>query len=441
MVFEITDGVLSAVSAGCREAPEDAERLRGPVIPGMPNLHSHAFQRAFAGLTERRGAGEDSFWTWRERMYRFVARIEPDEVQAIALELYVEMLKAGYTAVGEFHYLHHDPAGNAYADPAEMSNRVIAAAHEAGIAITHLPVLYAHGGFGAAAPGAAQLRFVHAPEEYLLLIEILHAHHRDAGGVRIGIAPHSLRAVTAEELRAALDAVSALDAAAPVHLHVAEQTKEVEECLAATGARPVAWLLAEFPVDERWCLVHATHIDAMETADLAASGAVAGLCPTTEANLGDGIFPAVEYLGAGGRFGIGSDSHVSVSPVEELRLLEYGQRLTRERRALLASPASPSVGRTLYEHAARGGAQALGQSCGSLNVGRRADLVVLDDAAVTLIGRHGDTLLDAYVFAGNVNPVRDVMVAGNWCVRDGHHPGEDAARAGFAAAMNRLLDA
>ncbi|MFQ5985234.1 MAG: formimidoylglutamate deiminase [Alphaproteobacteria bacterium] len=431
------DGRLAEVAAN---APaQRAERLKGPVIPGMPNLHSHAFQRAMAGLAERAGPEEDSFWTWREAMYGFLDRIGPDELSAIAAQLYVEMLKAGYTAVGEFHYLHHDTQGRPYADPAELSVRVVEAALEAGIGITHLPVLYAYGNFGGVPPAPGQRRFVHRFESFLALVEALHRRYRSEPRVRIGIAPHSLRAVTPDILNRVLEELATRDPSASIHVHVAEQEREVEDCLAWSGARPVAWLLDHAPVSARWCLVHATHMTGEETRALARSGAVVGLCPTTEANLGDGLFPLPDFLAAGGAFGIGSDSHVSVSPAEELRWLEYGQRLLHRRRNIATPPGGGSVGAELYRRALSGGARALGRAIGALEAGAFADLVVLDAEQAQLLGRQGDLLLDALIFSGNANPVRDVMVAGRWVVREGRHEKEDSILARYLKAVAGLV--
>ena len=440
VLFQIgADGALSAVSPG--SAPGAAPRASGPVVPGMPNLHSHAFQRAMAGLSERAGLEDDSFWTWRQTMYGFVGALTPAHVQAIATQLYIEMLKAGYTAVGEFHYLHHDAAGAPYADPAEMSWRVIAAARTAGIGITHLPVLYGCADFGGVPAHEGQRRFVNTPERLLDLAGAVAAAHGGDAQVRVGVAPHSLRAVSAEALRALLDGARALDSEAPVHIHIAEQQKEVHDCIAWCGARPVEWLLAHAAVDRRWCLVHATHITEAEARDLAATGAVAGLCPTTEANLGDGVFPAPDFLAAGGRFGIGSDSHVSISPVEELRWLEYGQRLTLRRRNVLAGRTSGrSVGARLYSEALTGGARALGRPIGRLAPGARADLLVLDGALPTLVAKPMDLVLDALVFAGNENPVRDVMVGGAWVVRERRHDREAEARRAYVEAVTTLWE-
>jgi formimidoylglutamate deiminase len=433
------NGDIAAVVVG--GSPDGAERARGPVVPGVPNLHSHAFQRAMAGLTEQRGTqARDSFWTWREVMYGFVARLRPETLQAIATQLYVEMLEAGYTAVAEFHYLHHGPDGTPYADPAELSHRVIAAAATAGIGITHLPVLYAHGGFGGQPPTAGQRRFVNDGDRFLALVEGLRSRHRASLDVRIGVAPHSLRAVTPRLLGDVLAGLDQLDAAAPIHIHIAEQTREVDECLAWSGARPVAWLLANAPVNHRWCLVHATHMTDTETRDLAASGAVAGLCPTTEANLGDGLFPVEPYLGHGGSLGVGSDSHISVSPVEELRWLEYGQRLTKRERNVAATAEAPHVGAGLYRRALAGGARACARSIGAIEPGHRADLVVLDAEHPLLVGRTGDTLLDAWVFAGNTPVVRDVMVGGAWVVRRGRHMHRDKCRIEYMRSINTLMD-
>lgn len=440
MLLEIDSaGFIAALAPDTANPPEDAERLSGPVIPGMPNLHSHAFQRAMAGLTEARGPGEDSFWTWRRRMYAFVERISPEQAASIAAQLYVEMLQAGYTTVGEFHYLHHQPDGSAYDNPGEMSDRIIAAAREAGIAITHLPVLYTSNGFGGAAPAAGQRRFLHGSDGFAALVEALSASYRDDPLVRIGIAPHSLRAVTREQLLDATEVITRLDFAAPIHIHVAEQTREVEECIAWSGQRPVEWLLNSIDVDQRWCLVHATYANGAERKRLEDGNAVVGLCPTTEANLGDGVFPAGEFLAGGGHMGIGSDSNVSVSAIEELRLLEYGQRLSHRRRAQLASAKSPSVGRFLHDAAAGGGARALAQPIGALQVGRRADLVVLDGDSPALAEKTGDTILDSLVFAASNTSIKDVMVAGRWRIRDGRHERQDAIFGRYRAALAELL--
>ncbi len=433
------DGGLVTVTPDSE--PGDAPRAAGAVVPGMANLHSHAFQRAMAGLTERAGPGEDSFWTWRDLMYGFVRRLTPQQVEAIAAQLYIEMLKAGYTAVGEFHYLHHDPQGTPYADPGEMSKRVIAAAGATGIGITHLPVLYGYSDFGGQAAGEGQRRFLHRPDAFLRLVESLIAAHRGDPQVRIGIAPHSLRAVTAETLNAAVRGLNTLDDSAPIHIHIAEQQKEVHDCIAWCGERPVEWLLRRALPDARWCLVHATHITEEEAVRMAACGAVAGLCPTTEANLGDGVFPAPGFLAAGGGFGIGSDSHISVSAVEELRWLEYGQRLTLRRRNVLSGGAdAPSVGAFLFKRALAGGAQALGRPIGRLAPGCRADLLVLDDTQASLAGKSGDVLLDAVVFAGNENAARDVMVGGRWVVREGHHADEAEVLRRYREVLAALLD-
>ncbi|MBW8860729.1 MAG: formimidoylglutamate deiminase, partial [Caulobacter sp.] len=347
--FTIADGVIGRVDTGV--ARQAGEVAHGPCLPGLPNLHSHAFQRAMAGLTETRGPTGDSFWTWRELMYRFVDRLGPDEVQAIAALAYMEMLETGSTRVGEFHYLHHDKDGSPYGDLAEMAGRIAAAADETGIGLTE----------------ASRAVVAGLPDAV------------------VGVAPHSLRAVTGEELTAILP----LAGAGPIHIHIAEQTQEVDDCLAATGARPVRWLMNNAPVDKRWCLVHATHLNATETERLARSGAVAGLCPITEANLGDGVFPAHDYLAAGGAFGIGSDSNVLIDAAEELRTLEYAQRLTRRARNVLARAPGGSTGGDLFRAAVSGGAQALGV-VGGLRHGRSADFVTLDRAHPAMIGRDGD---------------------------------------------------
>jgi formimidoylglutamate deiminase len=410
------DGVIASVAP---RSNERAEHLHGLVVPGMPNLHSHAFQRAMAGLAERAGPEGGNFWRWREVMYRFLAVLTPDDVEAIAAQLYVECLLHGYTSVAEFHYLHNAPDGSRYADPAELSRRIEAAAHSAGIGPTLLPVLYCHGGFGGAPPTESQRRFLLSPDDYAALCETM------ARSIDIGIAPHSLRAVVPAELDCVID----LAHGRPIHIHVAEQEQEVADCIAWSGARPVGWLLDHAPVDHHWCLVHATNMDATERRRLAASGAVAGLCQTTEANLGDGIFPLPEYLAEGGRFGIGSDANVGTNPVEELRWLDYVQRLERRVR-----PGAPE----LYCHALAGGAQALGRNAGAIAPGRLADLVVLDTEHPALVGRDVDGLLDSWLFCGNRTPVRDVMVAGAWVVRDGLHRAQVPIAAAFARTMRRL---
>jgi formimidoylglutamate deiminase len=418
-------------------SPADCKRLKGAVLPGMPNLHSHAFQRAMAGLAEQRGSERDSFWSWREVMYGFVSRLNPRQLEAVASQLYLEMLKAGYTSVCEFHYLHHDPEGVPYADPAEMSRRVLAAAERSGIGITLLPVFYAQGDFGGAPAGEGQKRFLHSVESFETLLSKLRPL---AGGPqkRLGIAPHSLRAVTPESLSGAVQAMEALDSSAPIHIHIAEQLREVERCRSWSGKRPVRWLLDNQKVDSRWCLVHATHMTPEETTALADRGAVAGLCPTTEANLGDGFFAAVPFLQEGGVFGIGSDSQVSVSPVEELRWLEYGQRLLHRERNLLVEEGGRHVGASLYRAALDGGARASGRPLGRLEPGCRADLLVIDEELSFLWGKAGDGLVDALVFAGNANPVRDVFVGGRHVVSDGRHAEEERIFADYKAALSAL---
>ncbi|MEO7066449.1 MAG: formimidoylglutamate deiminase [Rhodanobacter sp.] len=428
-----------------------AEALGEWVLPGMPNLHSHAFQRAMAGLAERRGraggmsvegagraaapqASEDSFWSWRETMYAFAAAIGPDELQAIAAQLYVEMLKAGYTQVSEFHYLHQQPDGTPYAQPEAMSLALIEAAREAGIALTLLPVLYMTGGFDGRALAPRQRRFGHDVDGYVRLVESL--RRQESADVQVGIALHSLRAVPPDALRQVL--ASDVAQTGPLHIHIAEQLGEVQDCLAKRGARPVEWLLQHADVDARWCLIHATHLTESEMTRLAKSGAVAGLCPTTEANLGDGIFPLGAYLAAGGTLGIGSDSHISISPVEELRWLEYGQRLSSHHRNVAARSAGASVGETLWRAALRGGAQASGLPIGELRKDARADLIVLDENSPLLAARDEHSILDSFLFAGNTPLVRDVMCGGRWVVRDFHHHDEERIAARYRAVAARL---
>jgi formimidoylglutamate deiminase len=437
VVIEVDgDGYLAAVGAG---APEGAVALSGVAVPGLPNLHSHAFQRAMAGLAERAGPEGDDFWSWRETMYRFLATLGPDDVESIAAQLYVELLKHGYTAVAEFHYLHNDPSGAPYADRAELAHRIVAAAAASGIGLTLLPVLYQASHFGGAPPTKGQRRFVLATDAFHDMVTGLMARHRGDPQLRIGIAPHSLRAVAPDPLREVVAAIGARDATAPIHIHVAEQAKELEDCLAWSGRRPLEWLLGAVPIDRRWCLVHCTQTTAAELRALARSDAVVGLCPATEANLGDGIFPLPAWLEAGGSFGIGSDANVAVSPVEELRWLEYGQRLVSHRRNIGERRPGASTGAGLYRRALAGGAQASGRDIGALAAGRRADLVVLDPDHPALVGRNGDALLDAWIFNGSGNPVRDVMVGGRWVVRDRVHCRAPAIAAAYRATVTRLM--
>lgn len=428
------DGRLTQVQADA--SAEGAERISGPLLPGMPNLHSHAFQRAMAGLAEVAGNPNDSFWTWRDLMYRLVGKISPDQLGIIARQLYIEMLKAGYTSVAEFHYVHHDPAGKAYADPAELSLRISQAASAAGIGLTLCPVLYSHSGFGGQPPNEGQRRFINGTEQYLALQARLAPLLAQQPAQQLGLCFHSLRAVTPEQIEQVL---AASDKICPVHIHIAEQQKEVDDCLAWSGRRPLQWLYENTEVDQRWCLVHATHANSDEVSLMANSGAVAGLCLTTEANLGDGIFPAVDFLAQGGRLGIGSDSHVSLSVVEELRWLEYGQRLRDQRRNRLYRQEQPMVGRTLFDAALSGGAQALGQPIGELAVGKRADWLVLDGSDPYLATASEDGILNRWLFAGGDRQVRDVMVNGQWVVRQGRHADEEANAQEFTNVLRALL--
>lgn len=417
----------------------EATRLAGFVVPGVPNLHSHAFQRALSGRTEHRGATVDSFWTWREAMYNLALRIRPEEARAVAAQLYVECLEAGMTGVGEFHYLHHAPDGGRYAEPAELSLQLLEAAKDAALPITLLPALYLTGGFGRP-PTERQRRFIcDSGDELLGIIATARRAADVVPEARVGLAPHSLRAAPPDALAATVASLLADDPEARIHIHAAEQTDEVEACVAHLGARPVRWLVDHAGADHRWCLVHATHTEPDETEALANSGAVAGLCPTTEANLGDGVFDGGRFLAAGGAFGVGSDSHVEVSVAAELRLLEYSQRLVHRQRNLLAGEGpARHVGRRLYEAAARGGARALGQPAGALQEGLRADFVVLDPEHPRMVGHGPDTALDAFVFGDAGGAVRDVYVAGRHVVAEGRHLHRGEIRARFVEVMRRL---
>ncbi|MDE2445129.1 MAG: formimidoylglutamate deiminase [Alphaproteobacteria bacterium] len=422
-------GLIAEIMPG-----SDGEHVSGIVIAGMANLHSHAHQRLMQGLAERAGPGADSFWTWREVMYSFALKLGPEDLQAVAAQAYAEMLCAGFTSVGEFQYLHHQPDGTPYANRAELSLRCLAAAEDVGIAATMLPVLYSHGGFGGQAPNAGQRRFINDTAGFIKIYEgvqkAVHGHHR------LGVAPHSLRAVT----KLGLDAVlAATPEQQPIHIHIAEQTKEVDDCLAWCGQRPVDYLLQNFAVQDNWCAIHATHLSDQEVTALAASRAVVGLCPTTEANLGDGIFPARTFLDQGGAMGIGSDSHITISPSEDLRMLEYSQRLLHRTRNALANGPGQSTGRSLFERALKGGAQALGQNMGAIAVGKRADFVVLNPDHHALIGRSQDSAIDAWIFSGGNSCVRDVYVGGKQVVKDGAHVAAAAITKNFKQTIARLI--
>ncbi len=426
VALEVGDGSIARITPAA--AGDDADVVTGVAIPGLCNAHSHAFQRAMAGHAEQRGPDDqDNFWSWRERMYGLAGRIDAPRLAAIARQAYSEMLESGFTAVAEFHYLHSEPG----AGPSEaMFEALCEAAVDTGIRLTYVPVLYERGGFGDEALSARQRRFALPLPEFLA--HYRRCRERAAGSVHVGIGAHSLRAVTAASL-AAIAEQSAVDGV-PLHIHIAEQQREVEQSLAVRHRRPVRWLLEQHALDERWCLVHATHVDAEEVAALAETGAVVCLCPSTEANLGDGLFPLARYLEQGGRIAIGSDSHISINPFEELRWLEYGQRLVAERRNI-AAIGTRHTGRSLFERVATGGALAGGTATGSLAPGMAADLLCLDDEDPMLAGHGVDTMLDALVFSGFSLPLDRVMVAGRWRVVDGRHAGREQAREQFRAAV------
>jgi formimidoylglutamate deiminase len=405
------------------------------LLPALGNLHSHTFQRAMAGMTEFRTAGRDSFWTWRELMYRFVDRLTPEQIEPIAALAFLEMLEAGYASVGEFHYVHHQRGGVPFADPAELSNRIFAAAQATGIGLTHLPVLYSYGGAGQIPLAEHQLRFGNDLDRFLRLVEQARAGLSQlSADARLGVAPHSLRATSPTDLAALLDA----NRDGPLHIHIAEQAKEVQDIQAWLGGRPVEWLLDNANVNSNWCLIHATHMTENETVRLAASGAVAGLCPITEANLGDGPFNGPIYLKAGGAFGVGTDSNVNISLVEELRTLEYSQRLRDQARNVMVI-SQGSVGHTLYTDAARGSARALGREAGVISAGKLADLVAIDSTAPSLCALNTDQLLDGFVFAAKGTVVTDVWSAGRHQVRGGRHIERDRIVTSYRTAVASLL--
>ena len=432
--ISVADGRISGLQSASR--PEPGDSLVDTVLPALANLHSHSFQRAMAGMSEFRAVGQDSFWTWRTLMYRFLDRLTPEQMQAIAALVFMEMQEAGYASVGEFHYVHHQPGGRNYDDPAELSQRIFAAATETGIGLTHLPVLYSYGGAGEVPLAGGQLRFGNTVEEYNALLARIRSGLSDmSADTRVGIAPHSLRATSPQDLQTLLAAQSD----GPVHIHIAEQPKEVQDIEAWLGARPVAWLLDNAPVNQDWCLIHATHMTVDETVNMARSGAVAGLCPITEANLGDGAFNGVAYLNAGGAFGIGSDSNVRIALGEELRQLEYSQRLRdMQRNVMVTGPGS--TGATLYQGAASGGARALGRDSGEIREGALADLVAVDSQSPTLCALAPEQLLDGLVFAAGETVVTDLWSAGRHMVRQGRHIRRDQLRTVYRSAVKALLD-
>ena len=434
----ITDGLISGVEADASRAATD--EAHGIALPGMANVHSHAFQRAMAGLTEARGPAKsegggdsgDNFWTWRQLMYRFLDRGGPEEIEAITAFAFCDMLEGGFTRCAEFHYLHNDPSGAAYADPAELTGRIVAAAETSGIALTLLPVFYAHSTFGGAAPNEGQRRFITDVDGFADLVARGRTLTASLPDAVVGVAPHSLRAVTPDELAA----MPGLAGDGPIHIHVAEQTKEVDDCLAWSGARPVEWLLAHAPVDGQWCLIHATHVTETEWRGVAGTGAVIGLCPLTEANLGDGIFPAQAFVEGSGRFGIGTDSNIQIGVADELRMLEYSQRLALRARGVLAD-AQRSTGRALFDRALSGGRQATGAE-GGLAVDLPADIVGLDADAVGFAGRRGDAILDSWIFGGE-RAIRSVWRRGKPVVVEGRHIARDAIEARYRKALAVVL--
>lgn len=432
--IDVAQGCIAQISVNAQ--PEQGDARVDTLLPALGNLHSHSFQRAMAGMTEHAQAGQDSFWTWRTLMYHFMDRLTPDQLEAIAALVFVEMQEAGYASVGEFHYVHHQKGGGAYDNRAELSLRIMAAAQETGIGLTHLPVLYTYGGVGAVALSEGQLRFGNDVDGFAALVAQaragLAALPEDA---RLGIAPHSLRATCPADL----ERVLAVHEDGPVHMHIAEQPKEVEDISNWLGARPVEWLLANAPVNAAWCLIHATHMTEAETQALAASGAVAGLCPVTEANLGDGVFNGKTYLEAGGAFGVGSDSNVNISLTEELRTLEYGQRLRDLARNVMVV-GEGSVGETLYTGAARGGAQALGRDAGEIAEGRLADLVAIDSGDPALCALDRAQLLDGLVFAAKDTVVTDLWSAGRHMVKERQHIARDAVVSRYKRAIRGLVE-
>ncbi|MBT8169450.1 formimidoylglutamate deiminase [Phaeobacter gallaeciensis] len=434
--LSVADGKIAKLEAD--QTPQPSDVKVDTLLPSLANLHSHSFQRAMAGMTEVRAAGKDSFWTWRTLMYQFMEHVTPEQYQAIAALVFMEMQEAGYASVGEFHYVHHQPGGARFDSETELSERVFAAAGQTGIGLTHLPVLYTYGGAGQAELSGGQMRFGNTVDQFKSLVAQARTKATETLGAdaRVGIAPHSLRATSPADLNDVLE----IQNGNPVHIHISEQPKEVTDIQNWLGARPVEWLLQNAPVDDQWCLIHATHMTSDETRDMAKSGAIAGLCPITEANLGDGPFNGVEYLAAGGAFGVGSDSNVRISLTEELRLLEYSQRLRDLGRNVII-PGEGSVGDVLYLGAAEGGAQALGRSAGRIEVGALADLVAIQTDTPALLALREDQILDGLCFAAGDDVVSDVWSAGRHQVQNGRHVERDTIVANYRHAITGLLAA
>jgi formimidoylglutamate deiminase len=435
--LRIENGIIVDIIDGHVDGAESV----GVVIPGMVNCHSHAFQRAFAGFSEIKRSGDDSFWSWREVMYSFLKTLTIEDVGIIARQLYIEMLKSGYTRVAEFHYLHfdkHNGVEDVKHSAPKMAKVIFESAQKAGIGLTFLPVLYQYSGFGEKPPSINQARFIHCVNEFNQLVSQCFEYTKTFSNTNLGIAPHSLRAVDKTSLLSAVAHVRSLDKNAPIHIHIAEQQQEVDDCLYFYGKRPVQWLVDNVELDKHWCLIHATHINEAERKAIIGQEAVVGICPTTEANLGDGIFPTLEFVTEGGSFAIGSDSHISVNPVEELRWLEYAQRLTKQKRALLASTEQPSIGNYIWDKALTGGMNSTSSNVGELAIGKQADLLVLDKERLATFANDEQFILDSLLFASQTNMINDVMVKGKWVVRKGVHSDEKQSMQDFSALLAEI---
>ncbi len=432
----VADGIITHLEYNATQ--QQGDESLGTVIPGIPNIHSHAFQRVMAGLTEHKVSAVDTFWTWRETMYRFANAVSPEDLNHIAAQLYIEMVKMGYTSVAEFHYLHHQADGKPYNRLGELSYAILDAAAIAGINIRLLPTLYLASNFGHTPLEPRQKRFGNAINVYFQLMREVKQHCTKHNQHHIGMAFHSLRAVPQEAMKEAITEFRSMDSEAPIHIHIAEQTQEIEQSLAWSGKRPVEWLFENHNVDHKWCLVHATHLTEQETSTLAKSGAVAGICPTTEANLGDGIFPLKRYLEEGGSIAIGSDGNTSVNPIEELRWLEYVQRLASHNRNIVSDENNRHAGSNLLSRCFTGGAKALGKKVGCIAKNYRADWLVIDDNAATLVNTPIECLIDTIVFSGNQPIVKDVMISGQWCVRDFIHRHEAEVKEKFINVTKKL---
>ena len=428
-------GKISGVSFEAIEK-KDAKTINVDfLLPAVANLHSHSFQRAMAGLTEKKGKdGNDSFWTWRDLMYKFLDLLTPEDILSITAFGQMEMLKAGFSSVAEFHYLHHQKNGNPYNSISQMSQSIIEASKETGIGLCLLPVLYERGGCDNRPLTKGQKRFGNNFDQFVKLINEVKIHSENTLNCNLGVAAHSLRAVRKESLEQIEKLLNG-----PIHIHAAEQDQEVDEILSAYGQRPVEWLLNNMDINKRWCLIHCTQMTEDETIKLSKSGAVAGLCPVTEANLGDGIFNGLDFFNNNGTFGVGTDSNINISLIEELKMLEYSQRLSTKKRAVL-SDKNRSTGRVLFDKSLFGGSLATQRETGEISIGKTADLISLDHNIIDLNERNKDTILDYLVFSSQGNAINNVWSAGSLVIDNGRHFNQEMITKRYKNTMTSLRE-